>query len=183
MERISNRTKENNPKTFMEVIRQIESQGLPNLLIVDLDGVLVEISPKIFLEGLSLYLLNKEKFQKYIQKHKIPLAFLRKLAELADKTKIVILTNRILRDKEDHLKNIFPFISSELVEKFKEKFKIEVIAQAFKPTINQQLEELASCYEKIIYIGSSQIDKFTAKRLKKINPNITYFQVGKTNLI
>ncbi len=176
-------TKKEAPKTFLDVIDYLETKGLPDLLIIDLDGVLVETSLKIFLKGLYLYLWDQEGFQKYINEHKIPFSYLRKLATLAQKTKIVILTNRLIRSKRDNLKNTFPFISQELIEKFKEKFGIEIIAQAFKPIVSSRIKDLILKHSRVAYIGSSLVDQITVERLNRIKPGIQYFQVSESNFI
>lgn len=179
MERILR--KENQYKTFLEIINHLENQGLPDLLIIDLDGVLTETSLKNFFFGIR-YLLNEKKFKNYIEKHKIPFSYLRKLAELAKKTQVVILTNRFFWRREDALKNVFPFISPRLIEKFRKKFGIEIVAQAFKPQINSRIKEIISHGKQIAYIGSGNLDRITAQKLREINSNIAYFQVGGDSL-
>ena len=182
MEQVSKKEKIEKPKSFLEIINEIESQGLPDLLILDLDGVLVETSFEKFIAGLFLYFADKNKFKDFVNKNKIPFSYLKKLIELSQKTKVIILTNRLLRNTEDILKNIFPFISRELIDKFKE-FEVEIIPQSFKPFIMPRVKDLVRGYKKIVYIGSSFLDQKTAKALQKTNPNLSYFQIGGSKLI
>jgi ribonucleotide monophosphatase NagD (HAD superfamily) len=151
-------------------------------LIIDIDGVLLEMDIKIFLQGLNL-ITSKEKFENFLEKHKISFSNLKALKEIIEKgAKVILFTDRF----KTLNKNFFPFISQETISRFKES-GIEIISHPkFLLKLPKELLDKIEENEKIFYIGSGKIDELLFKKLRSVfvDKNLEYLQISsKSKLI
>ncbi len=183
-ENFKNRDK--NFKNFLEAVSFLEKEKMPDLLFLDFDGVLLEVSYKQILKGLYFYLKDENKFKNFIKQNKVSFSFLKKIIDLSKKTKIVILTGRFLeknKEREKKLKNVFPFISEDFINNLEKKFNIKLIPNVKKNLIDDAVKDLIKDNKCIFYFGSSFLDKMLFKKMKNINKNITYFHVGNNKML
>lgn len=171
--------KRENLLSFPEVLSKISLENYEkSLFIIDIDGVLLNLTPKVFLEGLFLYLFSQEKFKKFKDRNKIPIGYLLRIKKLRESgADIVLFTSRFFsRDK-----NFFPFISEETIERFK-KSNISIITHPkFLPKkLPQELLDKVNHKEEIFYIGSGKLDERVFDKLKAQYKGKTfkYFSVG-----
>ncbi len=149
--------------------------------IVDIDGVLVDLDFKIFLQGLFYFLTSEEKFKNFLKKHKIIFSTLRTILNLSKKgSKVILFTSRFLSKN----KNYFPFLSEELINTFKKRNIEIVLTPKFlgvkpPPKIFDYIEEK----DNVFYIGSGAFDRLMYKKLKKIKKNIYYYQLSSKKII
>lgn len=177
---------ENNFRNFLETTSFLfeKKENIPDLLLIDFDGVLLDISYKEILSGLFYYLFDKNQFKKFVQKNKVGFDVLKELIKLSKKTKVVILTGRFLNKKEEsNLKNVFPYISEEFIKKLDNKFNIRLIPQVKKNLVSEEIKDLVSDSKKIVYLGSSVLDEILLTKLKNINKNIIYYHVGNNKIL
>jgi len=148
-------------------------------LIIDIDGVLLEMDIKIFLQGLNL-ITSKEKFENFLEKHKISFSKLKALKKIVEKgAKVILFTDRL----KTLDKNYFPFISQETIYRFKES-DIEIISYPkFLLKLSKKLLDKIKENEKIFYIGSGKFDEIIFKKLKSAfsDKKLEYLQIRAKN--
>lgn len=171
-------------KIYPEYEKRKFQENIKNdILIIDIDGVLLDFDIKSFFIGLFLILFSKEKFKKFVKNKKIPLSYLLMIKRLVNEgCKIIILTSRKL-DKE---KEYFPYISKDFAEKMKKKgiglFSIKKYGFDLKLP-NSLLNELDR--ERIIYLGSGIFDKrvFNKMKGKLKGKNLIYYDIGLSKIL
>jgi FMN phosphatase YigB (HAD superfamily) len=169
-------------KTLIENITQKENFNFENsAFILDIDGVLIDVNPKIFLEGLFNFLTSREKFENFLKKYKINFSTLKTILNLSEKgAKVILFSSRFLSKN----KNYFPFLSEKIIDAFKKR-NIEVVLTpkflGVKPP--QEIIDYIKEKDKVFYIGSSGVDKLMYKKLKKTKENIDYYQLNSNKII
>jgi hydroxymethylpyrimidine pyrophosphatase-like HAD family hydrolase len=168
---------------FKEAIETLKERLTEkDLLILDIDGVLLDIDVKILFKGLLYAFISKEKFQQFVKEHSIPISYILTLKRLAKKgIKIALFTSRFVSPT----KNYFPFVPEKLVEKFEEE-GINFITQ-FKLSsgINERLLNLVQNSERIFYIGSGIFDfkAFNTIKSKFPDKEFLYIEIGKGKIL
>jgi hypothetical protein len=184
MEKISLKEKIIEVQDFKEAISKIRDRiKRQSILIIDIDGVLVDIDAKILLQGLKFFISSKEKFEDFCRKHKIPIDYLLMIRRIIQKgAGVILFTNRIKSKDKNH----FPFIAQETIEKFERKNIPVIFYQKFLailPFLQKLPEELLNKIKdrkEIFYIGSGKIDKIMFKKLARQfkDKKFEYIQVG-----
>jgi 3-deoxy-D-manno-octulosonate 8-phosphate phosphatase KdsC-like HAD superfamily phosphatase len=168
---------------FKEAIETLKERLTEkDLLILDIDGVLLDIDIKILVKGLLYAFISKEMFKQFIKEHSIPISYILTIRRLAKKgIKIALFTSRFVSPT----KNYFPFVPEKLVKKFEEE-GINFITQ-FKLSsgINERLLNLVQNSERIFYIGSGILDfkAFNTIKSKFPDKEFLYIEIGKGKIL
>jgi len=153
-----------------------------DLLILDIDGVLLDIDIKILVKGLLYAFISKEKFKQFIKEHSIPISYILTLKRLAKKgIKIALFTSRFVSPT----KNYFPFVPEKLVKKFEEE-SINFITQfKLSSEINERLLNLIEDSKRVFYIGSGIFDfkAFNTIKSKFPDKEFLYIEIGKGKIL
>ncbi len=165
-------------KSFKEAIEALkEKLSEKDLLILDIDGVLLDIDVKILVKGLLYLFLSKEKFKKFTKEHSIPIEYLLTIKRLAKKgINVVLFSNRIVSTT----KNYFPFISGKIIKKLEEEGIGFVSQFKLSSEINEKLLNLIQNSNRIFYIGSSLLDFKAFNNIKNRFPTkeFLYIEIG-----
>ena len=184
MEKISFKEKSPRIKSLNEVISEIIDRiNHKSVLIIDIDGVLINIDIKVFLRGLILYMFSKKQFRNFLKEYKIPTSFLLKIKRIRKKGADVILLTSRFQTKD---KSYFPFISQETIERFQKSDIFIIPYPKFSFGIVELPEKIINKIKnksEIFYIGSGKLDELIFKKLagQFKDKKFEYFQVGQGN--
>jgi hydroxymethylpyrimidine pyrophosphatase-like HAD family hydrolase len=170
-------------ENFKEAIETLKDKLTEkDLLILDIDGVLLDIDAKILVKGLLYAFLSRERFKQFIKEHSIPISYILILKRLAKKgIKIALFTSRFVSST----KNYFPFVPEKLVKKFEEE-GINFITQfKLSSEINERLLNLIEDSKRVFYVGSGIFDfkAFNTIKSKFPDKEFLYIEIGKGKIL
>jgi hydroxymethylpyrimidine pyrophosphatase-like HAD family hydrolase len=168
---------------FKEAIETLKERLTEkDLLILDIDGVLLDIDVKILVQGLLYAFISRERFKQFIKEHSMLISYILTLKRLSKKgIKIVLFTSRFVSPT----KNYFPFVPEKLVKKFEEE-GINFITQfKLSSEINERLLNLVEDSNRVFYVGSGMLDFKAFNKIKNKFPDkeFLYIEIGKGKIL